>query len=482
MSFSTLILSLDSAVLGLLALYGAHRLWLLSGFRWGGRARDLGPSPAALPRVTVQLPLYNERTVAARLLRAVGELDYPADLLEVQVLDDSDDETCAIVEGEAAVLRARGIDARVLRRPSRAGFKAGALDHGLARARGELLCVFDADFLPRPSFLRELVPAFADPRVGLVQARWEHENRAASALTRAQSILLDGHFVIEHTVRHARGLFFNFNGTAGIWRRAAIEDAGGWQHDTLTEDLDLSYRAQLRGWRFVYAPLVTAPAEVPPTLGAFRSQQKRWAKGSVQVARKLLGDVLRADLPLRVKLEALAHLTGNAGYPLVLCLAVLFPLTLLSEERFDGWVQVLFFAFSTLSVVLFYDASQRALGRPARARLLELPAAMALGIGMCVSQTRAVLEGLRGATGAFVRTPKRGGAPARAGYRAPPGARPWVELALAAWFAWGIAAALERRLWAALPFLGLFLAGFAWVGALSLLERRAARRATLDTA
>jgi cellulose synthase/poly-beta-1,6-N-acetylglucosamine synthase-like glycosyltransferase len=467
------------AVLAVLAVYGAHRLWLLVGFRWPTReAAPMGaPADASaepLPVVTVQLPLYNERTVASRLLRAVGELDYPRELFEVQVLDDSSDETSALVDAQVAALRQRGVDASVLRRPTRAGFKAGALDFGMRSARGELLCVFDADFRPPPGFLRELVPALRDSSVGMVQARWEHENRAASALTRAQSILLDGHFVIEHTVRHARGLFFNFNGTAGLWRRAAIEGAGGWQHDTLTEDLDLSYRAQLAGWRFVYKPLTTAPAEVPPTLAAFQSQQRRWAKGSVQVARKLGGTILRADVPWRVKLEAFLHLTGNAGYPLVLLLAVLLPLTLAVEPRLDGFAHLAGFLLCTCSVILFYDASQRAIGRPLRARLFDIPAAMALGIGMCASQTRAVLEGLFGGTGAFVRTPKQGGAPARLAYRSSARGWPWIELALAAWFGVAIPVALARQLFGVLPFLLLFFAGFAWVAGLALQEARAA--------
>ncbi len=469
------------AVLAVLAVYGAHRLWLLVGFRWPAREALTGPpadaSEETLPAVTVQLPLYNERTVALRLLATVAELDYPRELLEVQVLDDSDDETCALVDARAAALRQRGVDVRVLRRPTRAGFKAGALDFGMRSARGELLCVFDADFLPPPGFLRELVPAFRDPSVGMVQARWEHENRSASALTRAQSILLDGHFVIEHTVRHARGLFFNFNGTAGLWRRAAIEGSGGWQHDTLTEDLDLSYRAQLAGWRFVYKPLTTAPAEVPPTLAGFQSQQRRWAKGSVQVARKLGGTILRADVPWRVKLEAFLHLTGNAGYPLVLLLAVLLPLTLAAEPRLGGLAHLAGFVLCTCSVILFYDASQRAIGRPLRARLFDVPAAVALGIGMCASQTRAVLEGLFGGTGAFVRTPKRGNAPARLAYRPSARGLPWIELALTAWFAVAIPVALARQLFGVLPFLLLFFAGFAWVAGLALRERADAQDA-----
>ncbi len=469
MDAPSLIATAYLATLALLALYGLHRLWLVVRFRWDRGAKpDAACEADGLPAVTVQLPIYNERTVAARLIRAAGELDYPPERLEIQVLDDSTDETRAIADREVAALVRRGVDARVVRRPDRHGFKAGALDYGLRSAKGELICIFDADFMPRSGFLREVVARFDDPRVGMVQARWEHHNREDSALTRAQSILLDGHFVIEHKVRADNGLYFNFNGTAGVWRRETIADSGGWQHDTLTEDLDLSYRAQLRGWRFVYASLVTAPAEVPADIASFKSQQHRWAKGSVQVARKLLGPILRADVPLKVKLEALAHLTGNTGYPLVLLLALLLPLSVYVHERFAGWGHLVFFLLCTFSVVLFYETSQRALGRPGWSRLRDIPAAISLGIGMCVSQTRAVFEGLFRETGAFVRTPKRGDAPAKKRYRAALHGVPGIEIAFAAWFAWAIAMAVQRNLWGTLPFLVLFFSGFAWVGGLSL--------------
>jgi len=456
----------------LLALYGLHRCMLLWRFRW--TPSELGEA-THLPPVTVQLPLYDERTVAARLIRAVGELDYPGERLEIQVLDDSDDETRAIVDREVARLRERGLRAHVVRRADRTGFKAGALDHGMRLARGDLLCIFDADFLPRPDFLRRMVAPFQDPDVGMVQARWEHVNREESVLTRAQSTLLDGHFVIEHKVRADEGLFFNFNGTAGVWRSAAIESAGGWQHDTLTEDLDLSYRAQLAGWRFVYAPAVCAPAEVPPDIASFKSQQHRWAKGSVQVARKLGGRIRRADVPLRVKIEAAAHLTGNVGYPLVLLLALFLPLSISSESRLGAWWHFAVFALCTVSVIAFYERSQRALGRTVGARLRDVPAAISLGIGMCVSQTRAVLEGLFEETGEFVRTPKRGDASAGRSYRALLRGLPGIELLLAAWFVWGIGRAVVNGAWGPLPFLLLFLSGFGWVGALSLRDWLRAR-------
>jgi len=464
------------STLALLAIWGVHRLSMLARFHWepdsgspgagavgtGDRATDEEP-----PVVTVQLPLYNERTVAARLIRAVGALDYPAEALEIQILDDSTDETRAIADEEAAALAARGLDARVVRRAERSGYKAGALDHGMRTARGGLLCVFDADFVPAPDFLRRLVPRFGDERVGMVQARWEHRNRDESVLTRAQSTLLDGHCVIEHKVRYDGGFFFNFNGTAGMWRREAIESAGGWQHDTLTEDLDLSYRAQLAGWRFVYEPFVAAPAEVPPDIGAFKSQQHRWAKGSVQVARKLGRRILFARVPWRVKLEALLHLSGNSGYPLVLAISLLLPLSIREHTRLSGWWHLGMFVLCTFSVVLFYERSQRALGRAGRARLRDIPAAMSLGIGMCVSQTRAVLEGLFRRTGEFVRTPKRGDAPSEKRYSAIFQTLPGVELLLAAWFAWSLFSAVKLGLWGSLPFLVLFFSGFAWVGWLS---------------
>jgi len=477
-----LVPALYLATLACLGLFGLHRVWLVLRFRLV-RAESGRRAPRASderPTVTVQLPLFNERTVAARLLRAVGELDYPPERLEIQVLDDSSDETCEIVDQEVAALVARGLDARVLRRAERTGFKAGALVHGLEQSRGELVCIFDADFVPRRDFLRRLLPYFSDPGVGLVQARWEHMNRDESRLTRAQSTLLDGHFVIEHTVRYQNGLFFNFNGTAGIWRRTAIEQAGGWQHDTLTEDLDLSYRAQLCGWRFVYAHQVSAPSEVPSELSAFLGQQHRWAKGSVQVARKLAARILAAPLPRRVKLEALAHLTGNTGYPFVLLLALLLPLVAGAESPLPGWVHGLAFAVCTLSVLLFYDRSQRALERSAFQRLFDVPAAMALGVGLCARQTRAVLAGLRSDPGEFLRTPKRGDAPRSARYSASLRGWPLAELALAAWCGWGMYAAARQGAWGSLPFLGLFFAGFLWVGTLSMGERLRRRKPAVE--
>ena len=461
------------ATLALLATYGLHRSWMLLRFHWKTRPQRPEPETAGgeLPRVTVQLPLFNERTVVSRLVRAAGALDWPRDRLEIQVLDDSTDETREIADREVAQLIANGLDARVVRRPDRSGYKAGALEYGMRIAKGDLMCVFDADFVPTSDFLRRTVPRFDDPTIGMVQARWEHENRDESFLTRAQSTLLDGHFVIEHKVRFDEGLFFNFNGTAGLWRRKAIDDAGGWQHDTLTEDLDLSYRAQLAGWRFIYAHEVTAPAEVPPTIAAFKSQQHRWAKGSVQVARKLGKRIATSDESWRIKREAFAHLTGNSGYPLVLLMAVFMPPAVFARgaDRYV-WFHLASFVLCTLSVFLFYERSQHALGRPLGRRLRDALGAVVLGIGMCVSQTRAVFEGLFQETGAFIRTPKRGDITIASSqtYRIRLRGLPGFELLFAAWFTWGVVRAAEAGLWGAIPFLLLFLAGFAWVGGLSL--------------
>jgi cellulose synthase/poly-beta-1,6-N-acetylglucosamine synthase-like glycosyltransferase len=516
---SQVLLAAYYAVLAVLAAYGAHRLVLLAGW-WRHRRRPLvaPPAPAedAWPLVTVQLPLYNERFVAERLLRAVAALDYPADRVEVQVLDDSTDDTSSIVARVCAELRRGGLDIHQLRRADRAGFKAGALAAGLAAARGDLLCIFDADFVPRRDFLRRLVPWLGtDPGVGMVQARWGHLNREDSLATRVQAMLLDGHFAIEHAARHRSGCFFNFNGTAGIWRRAAIEDAGGWQSDTLTEDLDLSYRAQLAGWRFVFLPDVVVPAELPVAAGDLEAQQHRWAKGAAQTARKLLPRLLTAPLPWRVRREAFVHLTANVCYPLLAVLAALiFPAMLL--RRGGGWRQVLavdlpLFALASGSVLLFYVASQVAVGEPWRARLRLLPALMATGIGLSVTNSAAVVTGAFVRGGTFHRTPKyrredgagpiaettsaaaaapafaataltapaigaTGMASAAGGYGGGRRLSFYVEGALTLYFAACFVAAVALGMWVSLPFLYLFLQGYGYLFLLALVGPRLAQR------
>ncbi len=461
------------AVLGVLSLNGLHRLWLVVAWL---RRRPVAtpPDPATWPRVTVQLPVFDERYVVERLIRAVAALDYPPDRLEIQVLDDSTDDTTDRAAAVVAELVAQGRDAVLLHRTDRTGFKAGALAAGLAVAKGELVAVFDADFVPGRDFLRRLVPHFADPGIGMVQARWGHLNADDDWLTRAQATLLDGHFVIEHAARHASGRWFNFNGTAGIWRRAAIEDGGGWQHDTLTEDLDLSYRSQLAGWRFVYLPDVVAPAELPPDMRAFKAQQHRWAKGSIQTCRKLLARVWASRAPLGVKLEATAHLTANLSYPLVVLLSVLLPLAVVARVSSPGAlgsllvVDLALFVAALLPFLLFYGAAVLGSGAPdVPRRLARLPIVLALGLGLAVAQTRAVLDGLGGAVGTFARTPKTGGV-ARVTYRASPSAVAAVELGFAAWLGLCAAWVVWAGAPASLPFLLLFAVGYGAVGLGSL--------------
>jgi cellulose synthase/poly-beta-1,6-N-acetylglucosamine synthase-like glycosyltransferase len=419
--------------------------------------------------------------VIERLIDAACALDYPADRLEVQVLDDSTDETAALAAARVAWHRAQGRHVVHLRRPERRGFKAGALEAGLKTARGELIAVFDADFVPAPDFLRRCVDAFVDPEVGMVQARWGHLNAAYSTLTRAQAALLDGHFLIEHASRHAAGHFFNFNGTAGIWRRACIESAGGWQHDTLTEDLDLSYRAQLNGWRFLYRGEVVAPAELPVEMTAFKGQQRRWAKGSIQTGIKLLPRILCSRLPVGIKLEAFFHLTSNLCYLWMVLLALLLPAAVVARAGYHGlfWtaLDAPLFLLSLLSVTRFYVEAQRELEPGLRGRLLRIPVLMALGIGMALSNGLAVLEALFGVRTPFLRTPKhrierRTDRPV--GYHSPGGMMPLIELAMAAYLMAGMGLAMRVGMWWSLPFMALFVAGYLFVGLSSMPGWRAA--------
>jgi cellulose synthase/poly-beta-1,6-N-acetylglucosamine synthase-like glycosyltransferase len=441
-----------------------------------------GPQLSPLPVVTIQLPLYNEMYVADRLIGSVCQIDYPHDRLEIQVLDDSTDETCGIAEAAVRRYASQGIDIKYFHRADRTGYKAGALEAGLAVARGEFVAIFDADFLPSPEFLLKLMPHFADPKIGMVQARWGHINQDYSLLTKIQSILLDGHFVLEHGARNRAGCFFNFNGTAGVWRRAAIEDAGGWQHDTLTEDLDLSYRAQLRGWRFVFVPDLVAPAEVPVEMNAFKSQQHRWAKGSIQTCRKLLPQILTANVPFAVKAEAFFHLTANFNYPLMVVLSVLmFPSMVIRYNM--GWYEMilidvpLFFA-ATFSVCNFYLVCQREIHPDWRSRIKYLPFLMSIGIGLCINNSRAVFEALFNKESEFARTPKyriEGDSDEWVGkkYRQSVAVQPLIELALGLYFTATVFYALANQIYGTVPFLVLFQIGFLYTGLLSVVQQYA---------
>jgi cellulose synthase/poly-beta-1,6-N-acetylglucosamine synthase-like glycosyltransferase len=483
-SLSSAALALYYAVLVALALFGLHRLLLLvlwAAARWSKRRQDPPPlGDADLPAVTVQLPIYNELYVAERLIDAVCSFDYPRDRLEIQVLDDSTDETRDVVEASVRRHREAGVEIRQLRRADRAGYKAGALAEGLRSARGDLVAVFDADFVPRPDFLRRTAPWFADPAVGMVQTRWDHINRGYSLLTRIQAILLDGHFAIEHVARAESGRFFNFNGTAGIWRRRAIETSGGWTQDTLTEDLDLSYRAQLVGWRFVFLPETASPAELPVDIHGFKRQQFRWAKGSMQTARKHLPSILRGDLAWPVKLEALVHLTNNGAYLLMILLSLLaFPAMVVRHNRDLHWLSALdvgLFGASTLAVCLFYLVSQLAIRPPKAGQTALLLPLMALGIGLSVNNCRAVVSGLLRDGGAFERTPKyriesRIDTWRRKRYRAGRDATYALEGLMAAFQAVGLYFSWRLEMWTSLPFLLLFFLGYATVFTLSLSRR-----------
>jgi len=460
-----------------LFLYGMHA-YLMAWLH--ARTSELPPPPSAggdVPRVTVQLPVFNERYVAARLIRAVAAFDYPGDRLQIQILDDSTDDTVEIVAATVAELRARGVDVVHRRRGVRTGFKAGALRDGLTEATGELIAVFDADFLPGPSFLRDTVPHFADPGVGMVQTRWGHLNEDYSLLTRAQAAALDGHFVIEQTVRSRNGAFMNFNGTAGVWRRQCILDAGNWQDDTLTEDLDLSYRAQLRGWRFVFLPDVVSPAELPAEVSGFKGQQFRWAKGSMQTAVKILPAVFRAPTTAFQRFQAFVHLTNHAVYPLLLLLGFMAWPALWVLERFPA-AETAFGAATVLVIASFghpwlYFRAERRIGRSRTHAALLAPLVVAGGMGIAVNNTRAFFEGWLGRQSPFLRTPKyaitrRGDGWHDKSYRAPVSRWTVLEVALAGYAATaGIYAVLHGR-YAILPFLLLYVLGAGYVGSLSL--------------
>ena len=473
------------AVLGIMAVYGLHRLfivWLYTRYR---RSAPLSPvAPEVLPSVTVQLPVFNERYVVEGLLAAVANIEYPRELLEIQVLDDSTDDTFLLVSERVARLRKEGLDIVHLHRAERVGFKAGALEAGLRRARGELICIFDADFLPPATILHQMLPHFADPRVGMVQARWEHLNREYSLLSRMQAIQLDAHFAIEHAARNRSGRFFNFNGTAGIWRRSAIEDAGGWQHDTLTEDLDISYRAQMKGWRFVYLNEVEAPAELPIEMRGFKNQRHRWTKGAVQTARKLLARIWSSDIPLPAKVEATFHLTANINYPLNLVLAALIVPAMILRLQFGSGsfllLDVPVFLIGTGSVCLYYLMAQRELGRASMAALVGLPLVMAIDASIALNNTVAVVEGFGREPGEFVRTPKFSlGSPGESWhtriYRGRGGWIHWAELLIGLYFTVAVIFVARAGLWPAIPFLMLYQFGYLYTAAVSIAQRYATR-------
>ncbi len=480
MLLSHLMMAAYLSLMVLLSLYGVHRYWILylyfRYYKWAKPTPE-PDLPSTLPVVTIQLPVYNERYVVERLLASACALDYPRELLEIQVLDDSTDDTAEILRAQVASWRAKGFDVAHLHRKDRAGYKAGALASGLKQARGQYLCIFDADFVPPTDFLKKTLPWFGDPAIGMVQTRWGHLNENHSLLTWVQSIFLDGHFLIEHTARNRSGAFFNFNGTAGIWRREAIESSGGWQHDTLTEDLDLSYRAQMKGWRFMYLPEVVCPAELPVDINAFKTQQNRWTMGAIQTARKMLPTIWRSVLPLKVKVEATFHLTACLGYLIAAALSVLLPCSLYFRSRcswsFTGALEGFALGATTVSLFIFYTICQRDLHKDWKVRIRNLPFLLSLGLGVCLSNAKAVLQGFMSRPFEFRRTPK---------YSVVSKDSPWkskfyrtrspvaavIEVAFAIYFLAALGVAIALKQWVSLCFIGFFGSGFAYVAFLTV--------------
>jgi len=466
------------AVLIGLSAYGVHRYFIIYLFL---KNRKSKAEPAGhfqqLPKVTMQLPIFNEIYVVERLLRSVSELDYPRELLQIQVLDDSTDDTREITASCAEELRSRGFDVQLIHRVDRTGFKAGALATGLEQADGEFLCILDADFVAQPDLLQRTIHFFTDPKVGMIQTRWGHLNRGYSLLTRVQAMFLDGHLLLEQTARSRSGRFFNFNGTAGLWRKSCIVEAGGWHYDTLTEDLDLSYRAQLAGWRFIFLPDVVTPAELPVDMNGFKSQQHRWTKGSIQTCKKLLPRIWRSPLPFPIKLEATGHLISNFAYLLLACLCVLLHPS--SGGPQVGWLRTILidipiFLTASVSVGVFYVCAQRELHPRSWIRqMLLLPCLLALGIGLSLNNARAVLEAIFNHQSDFTRTPKYGierksQSWRSCKYRPLKSALPMAEMAFALYFSYFIWYALVHHQFLSVPFLLLFQSGFLYVALFSL--------------
>jgi cellulose synthase/poly-beta-1,6-N-acetylglucosamine synthase-like glycosyltransferase len=472
------------AVMIILAIYGVHRYTMC--YLYFKYRKNANPNPNShfdeLPLVTVQLPIFNEQFVIDRLIEAVCAMEYPREKLEIQVLDDSTDETQQVAADIVARYAALGHPIVYIHRTNRYGFKAGALDAGLKVAKGEFVAIFDADFVPPPDWLMNVVHHFAEPGIGMVQTRWTHLNRNYSLLTQIEAILLDGHFVLEHGARYRSGDFFNFNGTAGMWRIKAIADGGGWQHDTLTEDTDLSYRSQIAGWRFKYLPWIECPAELPIEMTAFKTQQARWAKGLIQTSIKVLPQIFRSNVPRRIKIEAVYHLTANLSYPLMVVMSALLVPAMICRF-YQGWFQMLIidvplFAASTFSIAVFYVMSQRELfPKTWMKTFLYLPFLMALGIGLTVTNTKAVMEAIFGIKSAFVRTPKyrvakKGEKSQAAKYRKRLVLAPWIELALGTWFFLAILYTFSNHNYFTAPFLLLFVIGYWYTGLMSLLQGR----------
>ena len=483
------------SILSILSIYGAHRLWMLLLYF---RHKSTPPQPLGdrsfEPMVTVQLAVFNEVNVVERLMDHVVRMDWPKNRLEIQMLDDSTDDTVKVAQAVCEKYRNLGWDISYIHRTDRTGYKAGALDNGLKTAKGEFVAMFDADFLPTEDFLRRAMPHFFDDRIAFIQGCWDHLNRDFSLLTQVQAILLDGHFVFEHTARHRSHAFFNFSGTAGMWRVSAIADAGGWEHDTITEDADLSYRAQLKGWKGVYLKDMVVPAELPVEVNAFKSQQHRWAKGNAQVIRKLMKTILFSKESLHTKAECWFHLTANCNYMLMVLLAIIMVPCMIIRAGTPATTLLLtdgpFFLLNAVSVGLYFGLSQREVynNKNWLSRMKYIPGLMSLGIGLCLNQTKAVLEGFFTDDIEFKRTPKLGvdengnGARNRnaRAYKVPKSLLTFMELAFALYYFAAVLVAIYIRKWASVPFIWLFFSGFAYMSFMSLADIKIFRRLAMD--
>jgi len=465
-------------VTAVLALYGFHNLittimylCMKTPKKYKGEIQ----LPKEWPPVTVQLPVFNEKYTVERLLRAVTRLNYPSDRLQIQVLDDSTDDTFDLLSKLVEEYKSRGVNIELIHRVDRKGYKAGALDNGLRTATGELIAIFDADFVPKSDWLKRTVPSFQNPQLGCLQTRWGHTNQQYNSLTRAEAMGIDGHFIIEQTVRSKNGFFLNFNGTAGLWRLACIEDAGGWQWDTLTEDLDLSYRAQMCGWKFDYLPDVVVPAELPPQVEAYKKQQFRWAKGSFQVVRKILPSVLQAKLSWKVRFMALLHLTGYFVHPLMLSLLLLtLPVGLFVPGAFKIFPISVFAGLGPPFLYLTATATQH---RSLLRRLRSFPLLVIVGFGLSLSTTIAVLEGLFSKGGAFIRTPKlnldnrhKKQQKVDRAYVAPLSSMVWIEIALGVYALFTGIVLAGYIGWSIVPWMAIYMFGFFYIAGLNLIQ------------
>lgn len=467
----------------ILLVFGSHGFVMIFYYRkYGHLKHKFNDSFEPTKRVTVQLPLYNEFYVAERLINSVCEIEYPKELLDIQVLDDSTDETTELVEKIVEKKKAEGFDISHIRRGTREGFKAGALKEGLRKAKGEYVAIFDADFMPTKDFLKKTLSYFVNEKVGMVQSRWEHVNFDYSLLTRVQALALDGHFVIEQTVRNKAGFFINFNGTGGIWKKECIEDAGNWHADTLAEDLDLSYRAQLKGWKFIYLTEFTTPAELPAEISALKAQQFRWTKGHIETAKKILPVVWKSNIPLRVKLQATVHLSNNFVFPFILLAGILnVPLIFIKNsgphDMFFNFMSIFILAFISSFALYFY--SQKNVYKDWRQKIALFPLFMAGSMGFALNNSRAVIEGLLNRKSEFVRTPKYKILKKEDDWKSNKYVKKkidsstYVELMLAFYCFIGVAASIYFLELAALPFQLMFFLGFSIVSGMSIAHAKA---------